>query len=176
MNKLKVLYVHGYGGSENGKSSKIIANALSKNFDVEMLAPAIPYLNPEKALEVIRENAKDCDIVVASSLGAFYTAQVYGKPKFLINPAFPDDIYKISGNMGLSKELEYQLTWLKGVLDMEFRCETYILLGDSDTVCNNREKLENMYWPSHIHTFDCGHELSENTDLSILVSLIKHCA
>ena len=83
----KILYVHGLGGSGDGRVATILREHLGP--DYEITAPEIP-IKPKEALDFINNMLKGdpYDLVVGSSLGAFYLmASGYLPKKFLINPA-----------------------------------------------------------------------------------------
>ena len=82
----KILYVHGLGGSGNGRIATLLRNNLP---EYEIDAPEIP-IQPKQALEFIRDTIRDndYDLLVGSSLGAYYLITCgCSRKKFLINPA-----------------------------------------------------------------------------------------
>ncbi len=157
---MKVLYVHGFGGSADGESSKLVKECLGKVFaHFEFLAPQIPYLDPKKATKLISDLSEDCDLVVASSLGAFYTASCSpGAYKILINPALPDNVKKIFPEMsdGYYNDLCAIKDRMEFVIDNDFRYETYLIFGTKDDVCSNEGYYSGLYWNSHISKCDIG--------------------
>lgn len=82
----KLLYVHGLGGSGDGRFATILRNNID---DCVVDAPEIP-INPKEALEFVRDiiSKNDYDLVIGSSLGAYYLMYCgYMPKKFLVNPA-----------------------------------------------------------------------------------------
>ena len=70
--KKKIVYIHGLGGGKNGRVPKLIKKALGNNIDV--FAPEIP-ISPKEAYQFVNDyiNKENPDLVIGSSLGAFYT-------------------------------------------------------------------------------------------------------
>lgn len=90
----KVIYIHGLGGSGNGSSAKNIRKILDSGY--EFSANTYDLLKPSEAFERIEKDVKGSDIVIASSLGAFYAASVVcDKIMLLLNPCLkPEYIIK----------------------------------------------------------------------------------
>ena len=81
----KIIYIHGLGGSGNGSSARNIKKALDGK--CEFFAGTYDLLTPEKAFGQIKNDIQDKDIVIASSLGAFYAACLTEcKTMLLLNP------------------------------------------------------------------------------------------
>lgn len=83
----KIVYIHGLGGA---KEQSGIFKALKENLnDIIVLSPEVPH-NPNDAIKWIKEylDKENPDLVVAASLGAFYTLCNNEDYKTLIiNPA-----------------------------------------------------------------------------------------
>ena len=82
----KVLYIHGLGGSGDGRVATLLRNNLT---EYRIIAPEIP-IEPKQALDFIRDiiSKDEYDLVVGSSLGAYYLMYCgYMPKKLLINPA-----------------------------------------------------------------------------------------
>jgi len=90
---IRILYVHGYLGSANGSSSQLLAKCLSvQNIDARVDAPSIPITEPDMVCGFLKEQSKNHDVIVASSMGAFYSLTLSNKPVIAINSASPDDL------------------------------------------------------------------------------------
>ena len=163
---MKILYVHGYGGSANGESSQLLKKVLSEKFDnVEIEAPAIPLEEPEKAFDTIRECAKGKDLIIASSLGAFYAMQVPIICKILINPALPENIEKnIDGvSKDFIKELkEIYKEFFDVYIDYEYMYESFFIVGEKDNIAPNKNFLLENFYKDRVFDADMGHKLDEN--------------
>ena len=86
MKKIKILYVHGYGGSQFGNSY----NLLKKYSDDKYEIVSIDY-NPESpkdAINKIIDTYLSCDIdyVIGSSLGGFLVMNCINIPRIILNP------------------------------------------------------------------------------------------
>lgn len=84
--KKKILYVHGYNGSPYGHSFSL----LEKYTDYELIS--IDY-DPEDPVDAINKIKRavytgGVYVIVASSLGAFLTANAFGIPRILFNPCW----------------------------------------------------------------------------------------
>ncbi len=98
---MKLLYIHGLG-SGVGSGSAVL---LRKNFqDCEVEVPEIP-IRPKEARDFIVNNfrGREYDLIVASSLGAFYSLLIPGAKKFLINPGIFADT-DIAEAIGLGEQ------------------------------------------------------------------------
>ena len=83
----KILYIHGLGGSGDGRVATLLREHLGSEYEV--IAPEIP-VRPKEALEFICNLLRNnrYDLVAGSSLGAFYLiASGHSPKKFVINPA-----------------------------------------------------------------------------------------
>ena len=160
-----ILYVHGYGGHENGSSSQLIKKMLiDRGIDVNIYAPHISLDNPEKALKEIRDASSGMDLVIASSMGALLSMMSTDNRKLLINPAFPKDIEAIDSNY--SKDnlnfLQKKLDILLNNIDYEDKFFMYFLFGEKDTVAKNFDVIASRYMSSHIFKCDFGHSIDES--------------
>ena len=155
---MKILYVHGFLGKPNGESSKIIKKIFNES---EVYAPEIPFMDPDKSLNLIRKLAPEYDLIIASSLGAFYSMQQCGTYKILINPAMPDDLLNL--NWSLPNEyinlLRDQFFKFQDNLDFEQKNETYVVFGKNDDIANNQELFNKLYYHNHIKYLEIKHKL-----------------
>ncbi len=89
MNK-KILYVHGLGSSGNSRTSLILKEHYKDDI---VLSPDIPF-EPNKAIAFLRELVlkNNIDVVIGTSLGAFYAMQLASKKIILVNPALNPDV------------------------------------------------------------------------------------
>ena len=129
----KLLYVHGLGGSGDGRFATILRNNLR---GYEITAPEIP-IEPKQALDFIREmiSKNEYDLVVGSSLGAYYLMYCgYMPKKLLVNPAVKAGEYiETYIGKGVQKyrsarsdgETEYTIddAFISDLKDMEFRLD-----------------------------------------------------
>lgn len=173
---MKVLYVHGFGGSANGASSKIVLKALKEAFPdehIEFNAPAIPYMDPVKAHDFIELNSRYVDLVIASSLGAFYASTVDSNRALLINPASPEDVKRV-GNIpnDMFLELKKLELYRNSHLDNDTIDNVYLMFGKNDEVLNNKEYYSNLYTDFNVYDFNGKHKLSDS-DVEELITVLK---
>jgi len=81
----KALYIHGLGGSGTGSSAANVRKALEGIYDV--VANTYNHLDPLETFAKIKEDAENVDVIIASSLGAFYALSLDTiKPILVLNP------------------------------------------------------------------------------------------
>lgn len=162
---MKILYVHGYEGRENGSSSDFLRKEFkSRGIDCEVYAPSIPLNNPDEAIDFIFKNSKDCDYVVASSMGAFYAMMVSSRFKILVNLALPKDLKNTIPSIddNLIKKMNSHLEdFTVHCLDSEYRYESFFVIGDNDEVVMDNNFIEENYYPDRIYHVDMEHKLNE---------------
>lgn len=85
---MKVLYVHGFNGSPEGSSYRMLKNHLPEGYD--LIGMDYNQDDCEIALNQIRELVqKDkIDVIVGCSLGGFLTLLVSGVERYVINPCY----------------------------------------------------------------------------------------
>lgn len=174
---LNILYVHGYGGHENGSSSSIIRKALKDNgIDANVYAPPIPLDNPEEAIRFVVNAASGMDLVIASSLGALVSLFSPDHRKLLINIAFPKDIEENIPEYSKGKldYLQKKLDILLNNVDVEDKECMYFLFGENDKIAHNIDEISSKYGNAHIFSNSMGHELDETAsdDIAEIVKII----
>lgn len=162
----KILYVHGYGGTADGASSKLIKKMFSDaGIDVEIDAPSFPLDNPRACVELISKRSIGKDLVIGSSFGALMCMFLAGPRKLLINPAIPDDIRKLNVDYSEDtlKSLDADLNkLLNDYVDVEFKNSTYFIFGKTDVVAKNKSLIEKFYYADNIFELDMGHSMVES--------------
>lgn len=153
----KVLYIHGYNGSPYGETYDILKNELS---DCEVVSLEIDFNAPEEALKKYFDSGV-YDYIVASSFGAFFAGMVQGNGvKILINPALPNDVYKLDPDYDCTKANEL-MKKNYSYRDGELSEETYFIFGDKDEVASNHEFFKNLFYEKNMYSFDMGHKLTK---------------
>ena len=155
---IKILYVHGYLGRGYGESSERIRKEfVSREIPCILDAPSFPVTDPkatkDKIKSLIEENRYD--VVVASSLGAFYTMQIPGIKKILVNIALPENLKRIKDskpehNPDLSPEFFAKIekekdAFFSEVFNDAFRQETYIIYGTRDKIAANEDFFKQYF-------------------------------
>jgi len=166
-NPAKILYVHGLNGHENGNASKLVDEALSKiGISYTLDAPQFPVTNPQLMSEDVFKILRGYDIIIASSLGAFYAMQCSGDFKSLINPALPENIEKLNDPSITADTLVYLKAlkdqFFNDYLDDEFDCESYFIFGDDDNLAPNSTFFESYYHSKgQAYHVKMGHKVDE---------------
>ncbi len=168
---VSILYVHGYLGSGNGGSSKRIRAELAKRgIGFNLDAPQFPVTDHDAMHAKLSglSRSGEYDIVIASSLGAFYTMQHPGRFRILINPALPKDLKAIRDrDPENNKELTDELLAALGsdLKNFESYCdddeeifEKYYVFGDRDDVTGGAAAMAPYFnYDPHIFHVDMGH-------------------
>lgn len=86
--KKKLLYIHGFASAGSSGTATHLRNMLYEH-DVEVLSPDVPVM-PLEAIAFLRTTTEevDPDLIVATSMGAMYAEQLYGRQRILVNPSF----------------------------------------------------------------------------------------
>jgi len=158
---MKILYVHGYGGTQDGPTSQLIR---SVRVNDEVFAPQFDYKHPDIALSEIRHhiNSYRPDVIIASSLGAFYLLHKNcGIHRVLINPALPKDLMKIDNDETFIKSLKA----LEDKLPEHSVEMVDFIFGLKDEIAPNSKYFIEKYLGNSEFRFNTslnmGHELSE---------------
>lgn len=158
---MKILYIHGYGGSKDGSTSQLIRSVRAAD---EVFAPQFDYKHPDIALNEISQHIKSYnpDVIVASSLGALYLLQKNcGIHRVLINPALPQNLINIDNDESFIKALEQlEIKMHEHSLEM-----VDFIFGLKDEVAPNMKYFMDKYLGNpefRFHTIlNMGHELSK---------------
>lgn len=170
---VRILYVHGYLGSGNGNSSKLIKSEfVNRGISVALDAPQFPVTKPKDMKECLRVliEGSNYDYVVASSLGAFYVMQIPDVKKILVNIALPDNLRQLKtvdpdNNPELTRAF---LSFLEGekekffseVYSDGFKRETFIIYGTRDKIAPNEAFFKPYYNAENmIAHLDMDHKL-----------------
>lgn len=187
---MRIVYVHGLGSGSNSHTCSVLKEILK---DDEILSPEIP-VEPEASVRFLRAYIRDTkpDLVVASSLGAFYTLFCDGCFKLLINPALvPDENISSSIGKGTFKFLckrndnkeEYtinddfiqSLSKLRARLyiDIDTRYETYALFSKDDELFSNFSIFNKLFNSSHAKMIEGNHRLNKEQIIDSVIPMIN---
>lgn len=184
----KILFAHGFASS--GASGTVMTlrqmlyhSAASDTGDeVRVVAPDLPVM-PLEAMEMLRQLAADeqPDLILGTSMGAFYAEQLRGFRRILVNPSFQMARLLTFGGMGrrefrnkradgahdfkVDKEMIAQFRTLekesfKGV-DAEEKGRVWGLFGDKDKKVNHQKDFIKHYGREHFIVFDGEHFLND---------------
>lgn len=190
-----ILYLHGLGSGGNSPTSRLIQKCFP---EYTVVAPQIP-INPTEALEYIRKLANELQpyFIMGTSLGAFYTAQISGFPKFLVNPVLtPSVVIPDKVGMGVHNflaprtdagtytiddtfisALTCQQNWLLDTtyIDNQIQLETFAIFGEQDCIVNDQAIYTRYYGdtPEHILQVPMPHRIDPDVLTFDIVPYIK---
>lgn len=168
--EIKILYVHGFNGHPNGNSAKLLRKALKENNIKAIVdAPAIPFMEPEKAVKFINEQ-EGYDLIVASSLGAFFALSNGEACKILVNVAMPKDILKVDPN--ISKSYIDSLYKIKENF-LVHQEKTAFIFGYRDTIAQNEKYIKEHMFYRLLKEIDMDHHLDEVGVNEVCKTIIK---
>lgn len=184
----KILFAHGFASSG---ASGTVATLRQMLYDpaaadtpdeLRVLAPDLPVM-PLEAMALLREilEAEKPDLILATSMGAFYAEQLRGFPRILVNPSFQMARLLTFGGMGrqefrnkradgardfkVDKEMIAQFRTLekdsfKGIDAADKQC-VWGLFGDKDKKVNHQKDFLKHYGREHFVVFDGEHFLND---------------
>ena len=184
----KILFAHGFASS--GASGTVMtlrqmlyhSAASDAGDEVRVIAPDLPVM-PLEAMEMLRQLAADeqPDLILGTSMGAFYAEQLRGFRRILVNPSFQMARLLTFGGMGrqefrnkradgahdfkVDKEMIAQFRTLekesfKGI-DAEEKGRVWGLFGDKDKKVNHQKDFIKHYGREHFSVFDGEHFLND---------------
>ena len=196
----KILFAHGFASS--GASGTVMTlrqmlyhSAASEAGDeVRVIAPDLPVM-PLEAMEMLRQLAADeqPDLILGTSMGAFYAEQLRGFRRILVNPSFQMARLLTSGGMGrqefrnkradgahdfkVDKEMIAQFRTLekesfKGI-DAEEKGRVWGLFGDKDKKVNHQKDFIKHYGREHFIVFDGEHFLNDKVLSRSVLPVVK---
>ena len=184
----KILFAHGFASS--GASGTVMtlrqmlyhSAASDPGDEARVVAPDLPVM-PLEAMEMLRQLAADeqPDLILGTSMGAFYAEQLRGFRRILVNPSFQMARLLTFGGMGrrefrnkradgahdfkVDKEMIAQFRTLekesfKGI-DAEEKGRVWGLFGDKDKKVNHQKDFIKHYGREHFIVFDGEHFLND---------------
>lgn len=191
---MKLYYVHGIGSSGGGNTVELLKKYYP---DYEIISDDIPT-DPIAAFMTIKKNTRDCDIVIGTSLGGFYTMMLSGCFKIIINPAMiADEDIKSAIGIGTHDFLRPRKTgettytvdekyiedlkylrerFFTEWFDEDYRFETYGVFGTEDTVVNRQETFKKYYGSTRFYTGTFGHRITEEAFVELVKPIIDKIA
>lgn len=173
----KAVYIHGLDGSGSGIPAKNVRRLLGKFFDIT--SNTYDLLNPDEAFNEILDDTKDADLVIASSLGAFYASCIpINIMKLLINPcwdpceaipviAYDDQMERIK-TYNCLEEWE-NMCYSRETFDNETRGATFAVFSDEDELFSYVKEFKNEFLTHFNNTENYAiihgtHEAAKNID------------
>lgn len=180
---MKIMYVHGFASAGSTSAVDIIRKYLPKD---EVISYDIP-ISPYDAVEFLRKKIvdDDIDLIIGTSLGAYYTLQTYGCAKIVINPPYnPNTVL----DPFIGKEVEFlnprkdgaktffwteechrQIEYLNDAIkfpDFEILDESFLFFGTEDEVVQDNSLFKD-YWTKYY--FKGGHRITESIFKDIIL-------
>lgn len=137
---MKLLYLHGLASGGQSATARLLQKLLP---EVEVIAPDIP-VDAHDALTLLAETASELlpdDIIVGTSMGAFYAQMMHGWRRILVNPSFHTSQAILRPNFG--KTMPFFLPRRDGV-------QEYTI---TEELCRSIEDVES-------HQFDPGYGIT----------------
>jgi predicted esterase YcpF (UPF0227 family) len=173
--EIRILYIHGYGGTGNSRTAQALRTHLPKNYTV--FSPCF-LTNPVEALDLAKETiqAKGVDIVVASSLGAFTALQLRDIPKIVINPClYPSK--ELPERREIPKDIllnfaKFEKQIFENVSEKDKR-QTFGVFSTNDELFSYKEEFSKHY--PNIQIIEDTHRISvENVEKAIVPTILRH--
>lgn len=155
---MKVLYIHGAGGSSNGPTVKLLQEIFT---NCEVFAIDYDECDPENALLAIKSYVKEhsIDLIIGSSLGGFLALNLIGYYRFVINPCLhPHYELKRLGHTGYEAYKELDET-LKFKIDLEESELVTGFFGDKDELFSYKTEFDLLFQRSF--TVSSSHRASK---------------
>lgn len=160
----KILYIYGYGSNENSETRSNLQKVLGKNYQVDSIY--YNQLQPNEAIEYLSSYVgnEGYDTVIGSSLGGFYTLQLWNKDvkKIVINPCMMPSIEL--PKIGCSQEIADRFIPFQEYERNDMM--VFGFFGDHDELIDYREKFINEV-SFNVTVFNSGHRptLAELKDI-----------
>lgn len=194
---MKLLYLHGLASGGQSATARLLQKLLP---EIEVIAPDIP-VDAHDALALLAEIASELlpdDIIVGTSMGAFYAQMMHGWRRILVNPSFYTSQAILRPNFGKTMPFflprrdgiqEYTITEelcrsiedaeshqfdpgygiTNGCTDTDDMVKAYFGLRDTTVNCRN-EYLQHY---TRCDFFDGSHRLDPKTMTDIIVPEIR---
>lgn len=173
MEKINLLYIHGFNSHGNSNTTQQLRKSLSKS-SVEVHSPTLDT-DPNKTIPFLKNYIADNNIkiIVASSLGGFFALKLknFGLFTIICNPCvYPSkELYKVGANIFLSDKFEkYEHDILN--FDQDTRSSFIGIFGRNDDLFSYKKELEKCGVKS-ISTND-GHRVSNMTTQNVIVPIV----
>ena len=172
-NKLTLMYVHGLNSNGNSSTGKTIEKLVKQYFPTIDIVVKHPTFSKDcnEALSLLKEEAKDCDIVIGTSLGGFLALNAKGVYRIIVNPALHPSVTLLE--LGESSEVasSYKNTEhdLISSINEEDKGTLVGYFADNDTVVNNKDEFKQLYGENATHDFHGEHRMNKNVIKEIII-------
>jgi hypothetical protein len=185
MKRLKILYIHGFNGSENGSSAQLVSSELKKQFIPEALIFNAPqFSNDLNQIDLniskIKAESSEYDLIIASSYGALCTvlSQV-SIPCIFINPCLqPSKTFQRLTT--ISDSLHEKLLCYERLISSCIMDNQYYIFSDNDNLFGENMVKENKHLvlsklkSKHVSCLSCSsHKIDSQISSSIINVIFK---
>lgn len=188
-----ILYIHGFASSGASGTPQMLRQMLYEQ-GVRVLSPDVPVM-PAEAFPFLQNlvAAQKPDLIIGTSMGAFYAEQLRNTFRILVNPSFQMARLLTFRGMGRrdflnkredgAKDFKVDKTMIeqfgtlekgsfKNITDSD-RAKVWGLFGEKDESVNHQKEFLRHYDPSHFRLFDGGHRLNDKILNHSVVPLVR---
>ena len=188
-----ILYIHGFSSSGLSGTPQMLRQLLYRQ-GVSVVSPDVPVM-PAEAMPFLRTLVEQerPDLIIGTSMGAFYAEQLRGVPRILVNPSFQMARFLTFRGMGRvpfanrredgAKDFKVDRTMIDQFRTIErdsFRGITpadkalvWGCFGTKDESVNHQKDFLRHYDKAHFRTFDGGHRLNDKILSHDIVPLVR---
>jgi predicted esterase YcpF (UPF0227 family) len=189
-----ILYIHGFASSGNSGTVVMLRNVLYEK-NIKVVAPDVS-MQPKTAIEQLKTLVETLrpDLIIGTSMGAFYAEMLHGIPRILVNPSFHMSKTLVFKNMlgnqkflnkredgaetfkvdkqtvAEYKEVEKELF---SDLSTEEKERVYGLFGINDKFVNYRDEFTKHYGKAHFILFEGEHQLNDKVLKKTVLPLVS---
>lgn len=196
----KILFAHGFASSGASGTVMTLRSQLydpaaeGTEREVRVLAPDLPVM-PDEAIALLRQIIDDeqPDLLLGTSMGAFYLEQLRGHRRILVNPSFAMSRLLTFGGMGRQefrnkredgardfKVTREMIAQFKALEKQSFQGITpddkalvWGFFGDKDKKVNHQKDFLRHYCRDHFTLFDGEHFLNDKILSRVILPKIK---
>lgn len=191
----KILYAHGFASSGASGTVMTLRQLLyAIDPSISVVAPDLPVM-PDEAMALLRQTIEEeqPDLLLGTSMGAFYLEQMRGCKRILVNPSFSMARLLTFGGMGrqefrnkredgardfkVDKEMiaqfkAHEKNAFKGITP-EDKQLVWGFFGDKDKKVNHQKDFLKHYSREHFTVFDGEHFLNDKILSRVILPTIK---
>lgn len=190
---MKILYAHGFASAGSSGTATHLRNMLYEQ-GIQVLSPDLP-ISPLQAIAFLRQYVAEQqpDLIIGTSMGAFYVEQLRGYHRILVNPSFQMSRLLTFRGMGRhefrnkradgAKDFKVDKTMIaeykevekysfQGITDEE-RELVWGLFGTQDRNVNCQPDFKKHYGTQHFQLFEGEHFLNDKVLKQAVLPVIK---
>lgn len=173
MEKVKILYVHGYGGSQFGNSYNLLKKYSGDKY--EIVSIDYDVTNPKKTISDIIDIYMTCDIdyIIGSSLGGFLVMNCIDIPRIILNPCLKpsEELPKIGYTGPIEDYVDLENTF-ESKIDIDDYDMCISCFGNNDELLGTKFKsfFDKKY--KFVYDVESGHHMSDDAANKIMNEII----